>query len=100
MEQEQTIRDITIRVGERDFIVKSSSPEHEEMIRKAAGILNARFSTWRSKYPKEDNVAIISIAALNQCMENLSLLRKLEDVRKEIFSEEEELEDYLKNIGY
>ena len=42
---------ITIRIADRTYSLKVSSPEHEEVIRKAAGEINRKVKLYLDKFP-------------------------------------------------
>ncbi len=90
---------ITIKIGEREYDLKSKSPEQEEMIRKAADMLNRMVTSYQVKYPRNNTIDILSFVAINQCISNISLQKKMEDMEKEITELGNGIDDYLKNIG-
>lgn len=90
---------ITIKIGEREYDLKSKSPEHEEVIRRAADMLNRMVTSYQVKYPRNNTIDILSFVAINQCISNIGLQKKLEDMEKEITELSGGIDDYLKNIG-
>ncbi len=90
---------IKIKIEGRPYDLTAKSPQQEEMIRKSAEMLNKMIAYYGGKYSGGDRLDILSIVAINQCMGNLSLQKKIEGLEKEIAELGEELEGYLKNIG-
>ena len=62
---------ITIKIAGQDYTLKAATPEHEELIRKAAETINA--------------------------ISNLALQKKLDGINAEVKSLTEATESYLKN---
>ena len=91
-------RKITIRIGEKEYILKASSEESEEYIRLAAETVNGKLSQFQAAYPGKEAVDLMSFIALNVCISNISLQRKLEDLQGKIASLDADTGAYLKNI--
>jgi cell division protein ZapA (FtsZ GTPase activity inhibitor) len=91
-------QNISIKIADRPYSLKASSPEQEELIRKAAEEVNRKVKAYQDKLPGKGMVELLSFAALNVCMSNITLQNTL----KTLTSEEEilvkELEGYLENI--
>lgn len=89
---------IKIRIADREYPLKVSSPEHEEVIRKAATDINKRISLYQDKYPGKSMVEILSFVALNVSMTNITLQGKIREMNEEEEKLSKELEGYLDNI--
>ncbi len=89
---------ITIKIADRPYSLKVTSPEQEELIRKAADEVNRKLSAYQDRMPGKGMVELLSFAALNVCMANLSLQDQLKEIAREEKSLADELEGYLENI--
>ena len=89
---------ITIKIADRPYSLKVTSPEQEELIRKAADEVNRKISAYQDRMPGKGMVELLSFAALNVCMTNLSLQDQLKEIAREEKSLADELEGYLENI--
>ncbi|MBE6232184.1 MAG: cell division protein ZapA [Bacteroidales bacterium] len=89
---------IKIRIADREYPLKVSSPEHEEVIRKAAADINKRLSLYQDKYPGKSMVEILSFVALNVSMTNITLQGKIREMSEDEERLAKELEGYLDNI--
>ena len=89
---------ITIKIADRPYSLKVTSPEQEELIRKAADEVNRKVSAYQDRMPGKGMVELLSFAALNVCMANLSLQDQLKEIVREEKSLADELEGYLENI--
>ncbi len=91
-------QNITIKIADRPYSLKATSPEQEELIRKAADELNRKVHAYQDKLPGKGTVELLSFAALNVCMANLNLQKQLKDHAEEEEFLAKELEGYLENI--
>ena len=91
-------QNISIKIADRPYSLKVTSPEQEELIRKAADEVNRRVRAYQDKLPGKGTVEFLSFAALNVCMTNISLQEQLKDMAKEEKELADELEGYLDNI--
>jgi cell division protein ZapA (FtsZ GTPase activity inhibitor) len=89
---------ISIKIADRPYSLKVTSPEQEELIRKAADEVNRKISAYQDRMPGKSMVELLSFAALNVCMANLSLQDQLKEIAREEKSLADELEGYLENI--
>ena len=89
---------IPIKIADRPYSLKVTSPEQEELIRKAADEENRKISAYQDSMPGKGMVELLSFAALNVCMANLSLQDQLKEIAREEKSLADELEGYLEYI--
>ena len=89
---------IKIKIADREYPLKVSSPEKEEVIRKAAAELNKRISLYQDKYPNKGMIEILSFVALNVSMSNIVLQKQAEEMKYEEETLVKELQGYLENI--
>ena len=91
-------QNISIKIADRPYSLKVSSPEQEEVIRKAADELNRKVRAYQDKLPGKGTIELLSFAALNVCMANISLQDQLKDKAKDVNALADELGIYLENI--
>ncbi len=91
-------QNISIKIADRPYSLKVNSPEQEELIRKAADELNRKVRAYQDKLPGKGIVELLSFAALNVCMANISLKDQLSEQAREEEVLAKELEGYLDNI--
>ncbi len=91
-------QNISIKIADRPYSLKAASPEQEELIRKAADELNRKVRAYQDKLPGKSTVELLSFAALNVCMSNISLKDQLDKLSREEEGLAKELEGYLDNI--
>lgn len=89
---------IKIRIADREYPLKVSSPDKEEVIRKAANELNKKITLYQEKYPNKGMIEILSFVALNVSMVNVSLQKQAESILEEEDTLAKELHAYLENI--
>ena len=89
---------ITIKIADRPYSLKVTSPEQEEVIRKAAEEVNRKISAYQDRMPGKGMVELLSFAALNVCMSNINLQEQLKMLAQEEQGLVKELEGYLENI--
>ena len=91
-------QNITIKLGDRPYSLIATSPEQEQLIRKAAEEVNRRIKVYQDRTPEKPMLELMSFAALSICMGNLNY----QDTFRSLSSEEKrltkELESYLENI--
>ena len=56
---------INVTIAERTFALKVNSPEHEELIRKAAAEINRKVKFYLEKFPSKSPHEVMSLVALN-----------------------------------
>ena len=89
---------INIKIADRSYPLKVNSPEHEEVIRKAADDINKMVAKYQDKFPGKGMVEILSFVTLNTCMSNITLNRQLKELNEGEALLAKELEGYLENI--
>ncbi len=89
---------ISIVISDRTYCLKASSPENEEVIRKAANVINQKVSNYRKQFLGKPEVDILSFVALNECITNIKLNDQIERNRKEAEEFEADLGSYIDNI--
>ena len=89
---------ISIKIADRPYSLKVTSPEQEDVIRKAADEVNRKISAYQDRMPGKGMVELLSFAALNVCMANINLQEQLKMLAQEEQGLVKELEGYLENI--
>ena len=89
---------INVTIAERTFPLKVNSPEHEELIRKAADEINRKVKFYLERFPSKSLNEVISLVALNTGIAYAGLQKQMEAVLGEEESLVKELDGYLENI--
>ena len=89
---------INVTIAERTFPLKVNSPEHEELIRKAASEINRKVKFYLDRYPGKSLNEIMSLVALNTGIAYAGLQKQMETVLGVEESLVKELDGYLENI--
>ena len=89
---------INVTIAERSFPLNVNSPEHEELIRKAADEINRKVKFYQEKFPSKSNLEIISLVVLNTGIALAGLQKQMESVLKDEENLMKELDGYLENI--
>ena len=92
-------RSITIRVAGYMFSLTAASPEHEEVLRKAAGIVNEKIERLQEKnFTGKGTEELLMLAVLTISTGYVMQTRKIERMEREIGGLHKEIEGYLDNI--
>jgi cell division protein ZapA (FtsZ GTPase activity inhibitor) len=91
-------QNIKIHIADRPYSLKVTSEEQEALIRKAADEVNRKILAYQSKLQGKGIVELLSFAALNLCMSNITLQQQQKAVADEEMNLVKELEGYLENI--
>ena len=89
---------ITVTISGRDFPLKVNSPEHEELIRKAADEINRKVKFYLEKFPSKSPHEVMSLVALNIGIAYEGLQKQMESVLGDEERLLHELDGYLENI--
>ena len=89
---------IKIKIADREYPLKVSSPEKEEVIRKAAADLNKKITLYQDKYPNKGMIEILSFVALNVSMTNVVVQKQIETMKESEESLAKELQGYIDNM--
>ena len=88
---------ISIKIADRTYPLKVNSPEHEEVIRKAAEDINKMVAKYQDRFPGKGMIEILSFVALNTCMSNITLNKQMKEMTDAEEMLAKELEGYLEN---
>ena len=89
---------IKIKIAGRPYDLTATSPEHEEVIRKAADEVNRRIAQYQERFPSTGMTEVLSFMALNVCMQNIILQMKIQGMKDAEDALAKELERYLEDI--
>ena len=89
---------INIKIAGRPYNLTATSPEHEEVIRKAADEVNSKIAQYQERFPNKGLTEILSFMALNVCMNNIILHKQVKGMKDAEERLAKELERYLENI--
>mgnify|MGYP003289635756 CR=1 FL=1 len=89
---------IKVVISGRDIPLKVNSPEHEELIRKAASEINRKVKFYLERYPGKSLNEIMSLVALNTGIAYAGLQKQMETSAEDVSTLLKELEAYLDNI--
>ena len=90
---------IKIKIADREYPLKVTSPEKEEVIRKAAADLNKKITLYQEKYPNKGMIEILSFVALNVSMTNVVTQKQIEAMKEGEENLAKELQGYLENMN-
>ena len=89
---------ITLKIAGKDYPLKASSPEMEQIMRIAAEAINKRLAQYDAKYPDKDMLDKLVFVTLNETVNRIAVQRKLaaqEDGEKKLL---DEISSYLDSI--
>ena len=89
---------ITVKIADYKFSLVAKSPEHEEIIRKAAAHTDKQITSYQSKYPDTNLAKLFAMVALNMAVENVAFSKRMQELLKSEEQLAKELEGYLDNI--
>ncbi len=88
---------ISIKIAGRVFNLTASSPEMEELYRRAVDAINARFAAFSRSHPGRSALDILSLVALNETVIRLGMQRDIDQYKNAEKQLEKDLENYLKD---
>ena len=89
---------IKVTIAERTFPLTVNSPEHEELIRKAAAEINRKVKFYLEKFPSKSPHEVMALVALNTGIALEGLQKQMESVLGDEERLLHELDGYLENI--
>jgi len=91
-------QNITITISGRKYCLKASSPEREEIIRKAADVVNGKIKYYKAAFANKGEEDLLTFVALNECITNLAVNKEKESITQEAKALEQLLAGYIENI--
>ena len=89
---------VTIKVSDRTYTLKAKDAEAEEVLRKAASIVNKKLENFKGSLANKSEVDILTFIALNECANDINHRKKLQDIEEEMKQLESELSGYIEKI--
>ena len=90
-------QNITIKIAGKDYALKVTSPEMEQLMRIAAETINEKLMDYDSKYPEKTLADKLALISLTVTVSKLSYYRKLKSVNEEAKRMFDQTNSYLKN---
>lgn len=92
-------RSITIKVAGKEYPLKATSPEMEQLMRIAAEAINQKLQAYDSKFPGKDQMDKLVFVTLNEAIARISFQKKLAALEESENQFLAETQAYLDNIG-
>lgn len=89
---------INIRIAEKTYPLKVSSPEVEQMMRLAAERINAMLAKYNEKFPESSLSDKLAFVALNETAAKIAAQRATASQQEEVKNFEREISVYLNKI--
>ena len=89
---------ITIKIAGKDYPLKATSPEMEQLMRLAAETINQTLAVYDAKFPDKTLVDKLSFVALNETVSRMSYQKRLSSVNEEAKRMLSQTSSYLDNI--
>lgn len=89
---------ITIRIAGREFPMRVSSPESEQIMRTAAEEVNSTLAAYEQKYPGRSLDEKLIFVSLNLAMNRIRAQRRFASLNAEAEALRTETSDYLDGI--
>ena len=89
---------ITIKIAGKDYPLKATSPEMEQLMRLAAETINQKLAVYDAKFPDKALVDKRSFVALNETVSRMSFQKRLSSVNEEAKRMLSQTSSYLDNI--
>ena len=90
---------IKIKIGSREYSLKASSPEQEQVMRLAAESINKMTDAYSVKFPMQSEQDRLAFASLNNAMSLLVAKKEIAAMKAEYQVLLEQMQAYLDNIG-
>ena len=74
---------ITIKIAGKDYPLKATSPEMEQLMRLAAETINQKLAVYDAKFPDKTLVDKLSFVALNETVNRMSSQKRLASLSEE-----------------
>ena len=89
---------ITLKIAGKDYPLKATSPEMEQLMRLAAETINQKLAVYDAKFPDKTLVDKLSFVALNETVSRMSYQKRLSSVNEEAKRMLSQTSSYLDNI--
>ena len=88
---------ITLKIAGKDYPLKATSPEMEQLMRLAAETINQKLAVYDAKFPDKTLVDKLSFVALNETVSRMSYQKRLSSVNEEAKRMLSQTSSYLDN---
>jgi cell division protein ZapA len=89
---------ITLKIAGSTYSFKVNSPEQEQIMRKAAEVINEEIAYYDRKYPERTLADKLSIVSLHEAMSRLAIGDKMKLLDEEAAQLHNQTEKYLEDI--
>ena len=89
---------ITLKIAGKDYPLKATSPEMEQLMRLAAETINQKLAVYDAKFPDKTLVDKLSFVALNETVSRMSYQKRLSSVNEEAKRMLSQTSSYLDDI--
>lgn len=89
---------ITLKIAGKDYPLKATSPEMEQLMRLAAESINQKLAAYDAKFPDKTLVDKLSFVALNETVSRMSYQKRLSSTSEEAKRLLSQTSAYLDNI--
>lgn len=89
---------ITIKIAGKDYPLKATSPEMEQLMRLAAESINQKLATYDAKFPDKTLLDKLAFVTLNETISRMSYQKKLSSVGEEVRTMLSQTNAYLDDI--
>lgn len=89
---------ITLRIAGKEYAMKATSPEMEQLMRTSAEVINQKLQAYDAKYPDKTLVDKLAFVALNETVARVSFQKRLAAAGDEIKEMLRETDKYLDSI--
>ena len=86
---------ITVKIAQRSYTLKASSPEHESLMRYAADSVNKLLDSYNERFPGTSLEDKMVFVALNESMAKFAAQRAAFSYRSEQEQLEKDISEYL-----
>lgn len=89
---------ITLKIAGKEYAMKATSPEMEQMMRTAAEVINQKLTAYDARYPDKTLVDKLAFVALNESVARISYQKRLSVAAEEAKEMLRETDKYLDSI--
>ena len=89
---------VTIKIANKEYRLRASSEQMEQMMRMAAESINQKLDAYTQKFPTQELQDKLAFVTLNETISRLDLQRKLQALEKSEKEFSAEMEGYLSEM--
>lgn len=95
---EQKEQSITLKIAGKDYPLKVSSAEMEQLMRIAAESINQKLSAYDAKFPDKTLADKLAFVTLSETVSRLSYQKKISSIGEEVKRMLSQTDQYLESI--